>query len=149
MSQPKKRILIVDDDESVLKGIGDYLSLKGYTVDKAKTGKDAIKKSQANFFNLAILDIRLPDMEGVELLTKMRETEPRMIKVMLTGYPGMENAIDSLNRRADAYLIKPVRLEKLLELIEQKLGEQAKETKMDKDKMVSYIESRDKEFDEK
>jgi DNA-binding NtrC family response regulator len=149
MSQRKKRILIVDDDEAVLKSIGDYLSLKGYIVDTAKTGKEAIKKSKDNFFNLAILDIRLPDMEGTELLTKMRENEPKTMKVMLTGYPSMENAVDSLNKRADAYLVKPVQLKKLLELIEQKLGEQERESKMDRHKLVKYIESRDKEFDEK
>lgn len=148
MSQRKKRILIVDDDEAVLKSIGDYLSLKGYTVDTARTGKEAIKKSKDDFFNLAILDIRLPDMEGTELLTKMRENEPKMIKVMLTGYPSMENAVDSLNKRADTYLVKPVQLKKLLELIEQKLGEQERESKMDRHKLVKYIESRDKEFDE-
>jgi DNA-binding NtrC family response regulator len=149
MAQTKKRILVVDDDEAVLKSIRDYLALKGYTVDTAKTGKEAIEKSNKGFFNLAILDIRLPDMEGTELLTKMHDTEPRMIKVMLTGYPSMENSIDSLNRKADAYLVKPVQLEKVLKLIEQKLGEQDKETKMDKEKLVRYIESRDKEFGEK
>ena len=149
MSQRKKRILIVDDDEAVLKSIGNYLSLKCYTVETAKTGKEAIKKSKDNFFNLAILDIRLPDMEGTELLTKMRENEPKTIKVMLTGYPSMENAVDSRNKRADAYIIKPVHLKKLLDLLKQKLGEQERESKMDRDKLIRYIESRDKEFDEK
>jgi len=147
MVRTKKRILVVDDDEAVLKSIRDYLALKGYRVDTAKTGKEAIEKSKKSFFNLAILDIRLPDMEGTELLTKMHDTEPEMIKVILTGYPSKENAIDSLNKRADAYLVKPVQLEEVVRLIEQKLGEQEKETKMDKDKMVRYIESRDKEFE--
>jgi DNA-binding NtrC family response regulator len=149
MAQNKRRILIVDDDEAVLESIGDYLALKGYTVDTAKTGAEAIEKSKKGFFNLAILDIRLPDMEGTELLTKMHNTEPKMIKVMLTGYPNSQNAIDSVNRGADAYLVKPVQLEKLFKLVEQKLAEQDKETKMDRDKLVNYIESRDKEFDEK
>ncbi|HVP16675.1 MAG TPA: response regulator [candidate division Zixibacteria bacterium] len=149
MAQNKKRILIVDDDEAVLESIGDYLALKGYIVDTAKTGTEAIEKSRKGFFNLAILDIRLPDVDGTELLTKMHNTEPKMMKVMLTGYPNSQNAIDSVNRGADAYLVKPVQLEKLFKLIEQKLAEQDKETKMDKDKLVSYIESRDKEFDEK
>jgi DNA-binding NtrC family response regulator len=147
MAQTKKRILVVDDDEAVLKSIRDYLALKGYTVDTAKTGKEAIEKSKKSFFNLAILDIKLPDMEGTELLTKMHGTEPEMMKVMLTGYPSMENAIYSLNKKADGYLLKPVQLQEVLKLIEQKLREQEKETKMDKDKMVRYIESRDKEFE--
>jgi DNA-binding NtrC family response regulator len=146
MAQNKKRILLVDDDEAVLRSIGDYLVLKGYIVDTAKTGKEAIEKSKKGFFNLAILDIRLPDMDGTELLTKMRDTEPKMIKVMLTGYPNSENAIDSVNKGADAYLVKPVQLERVLKLIGQKLEEQDKESKMDRDKLVKYIQSRDKEF---
>jgi len=149
MTHNRKRILIVDDDKAVLESIGDYLAMKGYTVDTARTGTEAIEKSKKGFFNLAILDIRLPDMDGTELLTKMHVTEPKMIRVMLSGYPNSQNAIDSVNEGADAYLVKPVPLEKVLKLIEQKLAEQDKETKMDKAKLVSYIESRDKEFDEK
>ena len=149
MKQKKKRILIVDDDEAVLRSIGDYLAMKGYDVDTARTGREALEKSKKGFFNLAILDIRLPDMDGTELLTKIHDTEPKMVKVMLTGYPNSQNAIDSVNEGADAYLLKPAPLEKVLKLIEQKLAEQDKETKMDKAKLVSYIESRDKEFDEK
>jgi len=79
----------------------------------------------------------------------MHETEPRMIKIMLTGFPNMTNAVESLNKRADAYVVKPVEPEKLLKLVERKLGEQEKDLKMDKDKLIKYIESRDKEFESK
>lgn len=149
MNEQKRRILIVDDDQAILKSLGDYLSLKGYSVETAKTGKEAIEKSKSQFFNLAVLDIKLPDIEGTELLTKMHETEPRMIKIMLTGFPNMTNAVESLNKRADAYVVKPVELDKLLKLLEQKLGEQERELKMDKDKLIKYIESRDREFENK
>ena len=149
MNCRKKNLLVVDDDEGVLKSIREYLTLKGYDVDTAITGKEAIEKSKDRFYNLAVLDIKLPDIEGTELLIKLHETEPRMIKIMLTGYPGMNNAIDSLNMKADAYLIKPLEMQSLLKVIEQKLKEQEKEAEMDKDKMKRYIESRDKEFDEK
>jgi len=148
MVQKKKRILIVDDDEAVLKSIEEYLVLKGYVVDTAKTGREAVEKSKKGFFNLAILDLRLPDIGGTELLTKMHDTEPRMIKIILTGYPNTENAIDSVNKGADAYVVKPVQLEKMLKLIEQKLAEQGKQIEMDKEKLVGYIKSRDKEFEQ-
>lgn len=149
MNEQKRRILIVDDDQAILKSLGDYLSMKGYSVETAKTGKEAIEKSKSQFFNLTVLDIKLPDIEGTELLTKMHETEPRMKRIMLTGFPNMTNAVESLNKRADAYVIKPVEPEKLLKLVEQKLGEQERELKMDKDKLIKYIESRDKEFENK
>lgn len=149
MKQSEKRILIVDDDENILRSLGSYLSLKGYIVDTAKTGKEAVEKSENCFFNLAVLDIKLPDMDGTELLKKMRETEPKMMRIMLTGYPSMQNAIESLNKRADAYLIKPVELEKLLKLIQHKLKEQENEREMDQRKVITYMESRDRELDEK
>jgi len=145
MTGEEKSILIVDDDEVVLRTIADYLCLKGYNVQTAKTGKEAIEKSNKHFFNLAILDIRLPDMDGTELLTKMRETEPEMKKVMLTGYGNFENAVDSVNKKADAYLVKPVETKKLLKVIEENLREQKEELKMDQKKLVKYIETRDKE----
>ncbi len=141
----KNRILIVDDDEQVLETLSDYLTRKGYEVETATKGSEAIKKSQAQFFNLAILDIRLPDMNGTELLTRMAQTEPKMKKIMLTGYPNMENAMDSVNKQADAFVIKPADPEELAKLISQKLAEQEQELKMDRKKLVTYIESRDKE----
>ncbi len=138
----------MDDDEAVLRTIADYLSIKGYKVETAKTGKEALQKSRNKFFNLAVLDIRLPDMEGTELLTEMPETEPRMKRIMLTGYGNSENAIASVNKRADAYVIKPVEPKKLLSLIEEKLREQEEELKMDRKIVVTYIKSRDKELRE-
>jgi len=141
-----KTILIVDDDEKVLKTISKYLASKGYAVETATTGREALQKSGSQFFNLAILDIRLPDMEGTRLLTELCETEPKMKKIMLTGYPSMDNAVESLNKRADAYVIKPIEPKKLLTLIEEKLAEQEEELKMDRKKLVTYIESRDKEM---
>jgi len=138
----------VDDDEAILNTIKDYLTLKGYDVDTAKTGKEAILKSKNHFFNLAILDIKLADMEGTELLTKMNETKPKMMKIMLTGYPDLENAAKSLNKGADAYLIKPVKLQELQKVIETKLNQQQNDLKMDQEKIVTYLETRAKERDE-
>jgi DNA-binding response OmpR family regulator len=68
------RILVVDDDEGILDSISKALKLEGYDVDVANTGKKAIEATERNFYNLALLDIRLPDMEGTQLLTAMKET---------------------------------------------------------------------------
>ena len=65
MSESKKgRILVIDDDEGIRKVVAEALKTEGYVVDTASTGKEAIAKSQINFYNLALVDIRLPDMEG-------------------------------------------------------------------------------------
>ena len=138
----RDRLLIVDDDEAILRNLERILSLEGYETDTARTGREAIEKTRRNFYNLALLDIKLPDMEGTELLRKMHETFPEMIKIMVTGYPDLENAIKSLNFGADAYLIKPVSVQELLDVVKQKLDEQRNMEKMTEEKVKRWIETR-------
>ena len=138
----KKSILIVDDDKAILKSLKEILELEGYSVDTAETGQEATKASKEKYFNLALLDIKLPDMEGTELLSKLYESEPRIMKIMLTGYPSLTNAIDSLNLRADAYLTKPVAQKELLKVIKEKLKEQEEAEKMSEEKVTEWIKIR-------
>jgi DNA-binding NtrC family response regulator len=104
----KKRILVIDDDEIVRSNFKAILELEGYNVDEAATGKEAIKKSTEAFYNLALIDIRLPDMAGTKLLTELHESVPKMKKIMVTGYPSQDNAIEAVNKNADSYLVKPI-----------------------------------------
>jgi len=104
----KKRILVIDDDEVVRKNFKATLELEGYNVDTAVTGKEALEKSNANFYNLTLIDIRLPDMEGTQLLFAMHDTVPKMVKIIVTGYPSLENAKDAVNMGADGYIVKPI-----------------------------------------
>lgn len=140
----KKSILIVDDDKVVLKSLKEILQLGGYCVDMAQTGREAIEKSKEKPFNLALLDIKLPDMEGTELLNRMYETTPRMIKIMVTGSPSLENSVRSLNLGADAYLMKPVTGEELLKVASEKLKEQEKTEQMTERKVTKWIRTRGK-----
>ncbi|MBS7646204.1 response regulator [Candidatus Bathyarchaeota archaeon] len=141
-----KTILIVDDDEAILQSLKAILEMKGYKVETAETGKEAIEKSRKKIYNLAILDIKLPDMEGTELLVKMHETMPRMMKIMLTGYPSLENAVKSLNLGADAFLMKPVNPKELLKVVEEKLREQTEIEMLSEDKVKQWIETRMKKL---
>jgi len=120
----QKRIIIVDDDDSVLVTIARILELEGYAVETAKTGQEAIKKSNLASYNLAIIDLRLPDMNGADLLTAMRKTTPRMVKIMLTGYPPSEDRTETIKENADDYLVKPVEIEKLLRIVKEHLEKQ-------------------------
>ena len=138
----KDRLLIVDDDEAILRNLEKILQLEGYETDIARTGFEAIEKTKTNFYNLALLDIKLPDMEGTELLKRMHETFPKMVKIMMTGYPDLENAIASLNSGADAYLIKPVSVQRLLDVVKQKLAEQKNVEEMTEEKVKEWIETR-------
>jgi len=142
----KAGILVIDDDESVRKVLAVALANKGYTVDTAKDGKEAIEKSKTNFFNLALVDIRLPDMEGTKLLTAMKETTPKMVHIILTGYPSLQNAIEAVNKGADGYIIKPVNMESLLTTVEEHLKKQQEARKYSEEKVVEYVETRAREL---
>ena len=140
------RILIVDDDENIRKTMTAILEDEGYIVDSAANGKEALEKTNSATYNLALLDIRLPDMEGVELLNLMKDSLPRTRKIMVTGYPSVQNAISAVNKRADAYLIKPVDVEKLLETVKEQLKLQEEENNFTEMKVAEFIESRVKEL---
>jgi len=119
---------------------------EGYVVDLAATGSEAIEKTEKTAYNLALLDIRLPDMEGVELLKLMKDPTPRTRKIMVTGYPSMQNAITALNKNADAYIVKPVNVEMLLKIVKEQLQMQENERQFAEQKVVEFIETRVKEL---
>jgi DNA-binding NtrC family response regulator len=140
------RILIVDDDDTIRSTMKAILEDEGYEVDLAASGKEGVQKANETSYNIALLDIRLPDMEGVELLKLMKPAVPRTRKIMVTGYPSTQNAIEALNKNADAYLIKPVDIEKLLKTIEEQLKLQDEERNFSEQKVAEFIESRVKEI---
>ena len=141
------RILVIDDEESIRMTVSMTLRHAGYLVDTAENGKQAVEKAQANFYNLALIDIRLPDMEGTELLTTLTETTPKMAKIILTGYPTLENAVKAINKGVDAYLIKPVNSDAMLELIKEHLDKQKQEKEYGQQRLAQFVETRLKELE--
>jgi len=142
LMKDKPSVLIVEDDINIRETLSSILQQRGYNTDTAKNGREAIQKSKAKFFNLALLDIKLPDMEGTKLLTTMHENLPKMVKIMITGYPSLENAVEALNLGADAYVIKPVKPQNLLALMEEKLEEHGQAEKMTEEKVTEWIKTR-------
>ena len=132
----------MDDDANIRETINLILQQKGYSTETAENGREAIEKTKTKYFNLALLDIKLPDMEGTKLLTLIHEAQPRMMKIMVTGYPSLENAVEALNLGADAYVMKPIDPEKLLKMIEEKLEEQKQADQMSEGKVKEWIEGR-------
>ncbi|MCW3993272.1 MAG: response regulator [Candidatus Bathyarchaeota archaeon] len=141
------RILIVDDDEDIRKVLTTILEDEGYTVESVGTAKKAIAKTGKKFYNLALIDIRLPDMEGIELLTRMKDTTPKMRKIIVTGYPTLQNAVEAVNRGADAYTIKPFDMKKTLRTIKEELTKQEEEKRYNQEKVAEFIETRVKELE--
>jgi len=84
-------------------------------------------KCRSSSFDISLLDIRLPGIDGTELLGILHKEFPEMIKIMITGYPSLENAVASLKKGADAYLMKPMNPLTLLRTIKEKLHERSKE----------------------
>jgi two-component system NtrC family response regulator len=140
------KILIVDDDESIRKVLQAILEEKGYAVESVGTAKKAIEIAKKKLYNVALLDIRLPDMDGTELLSRIKDTIPRMRKIIITGFPTLQNAIDAVNRRADAYIMKPFDVEKVLATIEDQLKKQEEESEYSQEKVADFIETRVKEL---
>jgi DNA-binding NtrC family response regulator len=141
------RILVVDDDESIRKVLKTILENEGYTVNIAKSGKEAVRKTNEKFYNLALIDIRLPDMDGTELLTKIKDTLPKMRKIIITGYPTLQNAIEALNKGADAYILKPFDMDKILKTIKEQLKKQEEERKYSQEKVTEFIETKIRELE--
>jgi DNA-binding NtrC family response regulator len=137
-----KSILIIDDDETIQAVLKEILQLEGYVVETAATGKEAIEKSQANFFNLSIIDIKLPDMEGTELISELNKADPQMIKIVITGFPSFDNAVRSLNLGADAYVTKPVNSNELLELVAEKIEKQQTASKVNEAQVADWVNSK-------
>jgi DNA-binding NtrC family response regulator len=138
----KGSILIVDDDSSIRKVLAAILEEKGYDVETVDNGRKAIEVTKSKFYNLAFIDIRLPDIEGTKLLTEMKENMPKMVKIMITGYPSLQNAVEALNKGADAYIIKPIDMDKALAAIEEHLEKQRKTQKMTEGNLVDFLETR-------
>ena len=117
----RERILFVDDDLALLDLFMKYLELKGFNVDVASTGKEAIKKAKESKFDLLILDIKLPDMLGDKVLKEVRTVDDDIEVVMITGYPNLQDTIDLLSFRIHEILLKPVTTEELLRVANEAL----------------------------
>jgi len=140
-------VLVVDDDAVIRKTLSQILKTEGYSVLTAETGKQAIAASKKRFFNVALIDVRLQDMEGTALIDKLKETEPRMIRIIVTGYPSMDSAIEAVNRNADGYILKPVDVQELLAMVERQLKKQREDLEYSEGKVAQYIETRVKNLE--
>jgi DNA-binding response OmpR family regulator len=124
--EKQENILLVDDDKSILRILTRILQKQGYKIYTAETGREAEEIINGQSFDLALIDVKLPDTDGLDLLQKIQVTRPNMIKIILTGFASMDNGIKALNSGADAYLVKPVEPTELLKVLKEKLEERSK-----------------------
>lgn len=120
-------VLVVDDDAGVRKVLSSILSEKGYLVVTVENGKQALKATEEEYFDVALIDVELPDIKGIELLRRLKEKQPEIVKIIVTGFPSLENAVKAINEGADGYVLKPFNVGELLETIRKHLDEKATE----------------------
>lgn len=117
-------VLIVDDDEGTRDSLLDIFRGMGYCAVTAGDGAEALRKVRGEEFDLALLDIHLPDMTGTDLLGRLKEIVPETICVIATGHASMQSSIDALNRGAYAYITKPVDIGQVTAIFRQALDKQ-------------------------
>ena len=108
------KILIIDDEKAICNTLKEILSYEKYEVDIANDGAEGIKKAETGNYDLVLSDIKMPKMDGIEVLQKLQEMNPDLPVVMISGHGTIETAVDALKKGAYDYISKPPDLNRLL-----------------------------------
>ncbi|MBI2889186.1 MAG: response regulator [Nitrospirae bacterium] len=119
MTEPKRKILVADDEELIRRNLQDLLDRKGYEVVTCADGREALDAFKVQPFDAAIIDLRMPEIQGQELLEYMKAHDPSVPVVVLTGYGTVENAIECMKAGAFNFLCKPCGNLDILKVVEK------------------------------
>lgn len=139
-----ERILVVDDDHDLRLTIVDALQSSGFQVDEAANGNEAIDKVRASRFDIAIIDMVMPRLTGMELLSEIKKISPWTKIIMITAFATIDNAVEAIKRGASDYVKKPFRLWELLSVVNRTIEEKKFEEgtkKMDLDQAFASLSS--------
>jgi DNA-binding NtrC family response regulator len=104
-------VLVVDDDPTAYRLLREVLAREGYEVETAGSGREALEKAGTILFDVVLLDVRLPDLNGVEVLRELKPLSPETVVIMMTAFGSIETAIESIQRGAYDYISKPLKLD--------------------------------------
>src|SRR5688572_9988505 len=107
-------ILIVDDEKSIRKTLREILEYEKYKVDEADNGQDALEKLKDNPYDVILLDIKMPKMDGMEVLEKAQQAVPDVPVIMISGHGNIDTAVEAVKKGAYDYISKPPDLNRLL-----------------------------------
>ncbi|OHB73357.1 MAG: hypothetical protein A2W17_11460 [Planctomycetes bacterium RBG_16_41_13] len=122
--KPKGIILIVDDEETIRFSVREFLDAQGYEAIAAGSCEEALEKMDTFMPDLILLDLRLPNISGVELIGKIKEKDPNALMVVMTGYGSVDSAVEVMRLGAYDYLEKPFKLDRLRSVVEKALRRQ-------------------------
>jgi len=120
----KARILIVDDETVVRNSLGKWFTSEGYAAQPVASAREALETIQQKEFDIALLDIKMPGMDGMELQARLKEADPDLAVIIMTGYASVETAVQALKRGAYDYITKPVDPDELSHLVANALEHQ-------------------------
>ena len=118
------RILVVDDDANLRKTLSDILKIKGYEVVAAGSGAEGIAEAERTVVNVALIDLKLPDMSGIEVMRRIKLATPLTEAIILTGHASLDTAVEATNKGAFSYLLKPYEIDDLLQHIRHAVNRQ-------------------------
>jgi DNA-binding NtrC family response regulator len=122
---PTQGILVIDDEEIVRKSLASWLEEDGYEVDTAPDGPSGLAKLRAKSYLALLVDLKMPGMDGLEVLAKAREMQPEVPCIIMTAYATVDTAVQAMKHGAYDYLVKPFELEELSLMVGKLVGAQA------------------------
>ena len=117
--------LVVDADKEIRQTLLERLQETGYFTDVVQDGKEALDKVKEFFYNIAVVEVELPDMTGLDFLKMIKSIHPDTSVIFMTGKPSLENSVDALNAGANAYMVKPFKIEEMMDHISEALDRQS------------------------
>jgi DNA-binding NtrC family response regulator len=111
---PPARVLVVDDEALIRDTVAEYLQQEGFAVDACDAGESALELAAHYRFDVALCDVQLPGMDGIELLERLLKLSPQTFVVLITAFATVENAVDAFQRGAHDYLMKPILLDEVV-----------------------------------
>ncbi len=123
MSQP--RILVVDDNPQVLTFLGDFLKDQDFTVQLAATGEEALEAGRSADFDVAIVDYKLPGIDGLQTIEELSKIAPDLVTIIMTGFPTLDSSIKAIRLGASDYILKPFKLEEISISLKRAVRERA------------------------
>ncbi len=120
-NKKEARILVVDDDRQLADNLVEYLSKLGYQAAPAYGGREALSRFEQGDFQLVITDLKMPEMDGMELLEAVKALDRRVVAMVITGYGTIESAVDAIKKGAYDYIPKPFKMDELEVIVSRAL----------------------------